>query len=199
MDGMKLGVLPARLARADTVVYLDLPTRAYLAGILRRRLRYRGHPRPDLGVYDRISWQFVRWVWSFRDRQRPMLLQALAHFEGHAYVLSCRSDGRIFLKSVETQTVMGRRAQDSDSDGTLGARPCELDCVGSDRIAPIGYADAPLPAASTARAAPRPGMPLTPPPRRAPAPASHTLAAAVSTPQRPTSVSASANGQDRSR
>ena len=43
-------------------------------------------------------------------------------------------------------------------------------------------ADSPVP--STARAALWPGIPLTPPPRRAPAPHSHTFACSVSTPQR---------------
>ena len=46
IDGMKLGVLGERLARADTVIYLDLPTRECLSGILRRRVRYRGRSRP---------------------------------------------------------------------------------------------------------------------------------------------------------
>jgi adenylate kinase family enzyme len=70
MDGMKLGVLDERLARADTVVYLDLSTAACLSGIIRRRMRYRGQLRPDLGVYDRITWEFLRWVWSFRRRPK---------------------------------------------------------------------------------------------------------------------------------
>ena len=43
-----------------------------------------------------------------------------------------------------------------------------------------------------------PPMPLTPPPRRAPAPHSSTRGCAVSTPQRPASPGSSANGQDRS-
>ena len=42
MDGMKLGVLPDRLAYADTVIYLDVSTWACLSGIVRRRLRFRG-------------------------------------------------------------------------------------------------------------------------------------------------------------
>ena len=54
-------------------------------------------------------------------------------------------------------------------------------------------------AASTARAALWPGIPLTPPPRRAPAPHSHTFACSVSTPHVPTSSSDSANGHARSR
>ena len=44
-----------------------------------------------------------------------------------------------------------------------------------------------------------PGIPLTPPPRRAPAPQTRTLAIAVSTPHVPTSDSSSANGHVRSR
>ena len=54
-------------------------------------------------------------------------------------------------------------------------------------------------ARSTAIAALRPGTPLTPPPRRAPAPQMSTRGSSVSTPQVPTSASVSANGQVRSR
>lgn len=100
MDGMKLGVLDERLARADTVIYLDLTTTACLSGILRRRMRYRGHLRPDLGVYDRITWEFVRWVWSFRRRQRPVLLASLARFDGHTILLRRRRDIRRFLDTI---------------------------------------------------------------------------------------------------
>jgi adenylate kinase family enzyme len=100
MDGMKLGVLDERLSRADTVIYLDLSTAACLGGIARRRLHYKGALRADLGVYDRISWGFVRWVWSFRRRQRPALLAKLAAFEGQAFVLCHRRHVRRFLDSV---------------------------------------------------------------------------------------------------
>src|SRR5579875_3123502 len=92
MDGMKLGVLGERLARADTVVFLDLPTRQCLSGILRRRLRYRGRLRPDLGVYDRIEWGFLRWVWLFRRHQRAKLLEMLAAFPGDKIVLGRRRE-----------------------------------------------------------------------------------------------------------
>jgi len=77
IDGMKLGVLAGRLQRADAVVYLDLSTLSCLLGVARRRVRYRGQLRPDLGVYDRISWEFVRWIYSFRTRQRPRILDLL--------------------------------------------------------------------------------------------------------------------------
>jgi adenylate kinase family enzyme len=100
IDGMKLGVLAERLGRADTVIYLDLPTHECLSGILRRRLRYRGRPRPDLGVYDRISWEFLRWVWSFRRRHRPGLLETLGGFDGERIVLERRREVRVFLSTI---------------------------------------------------------------------------------------------------
>jgi adenylate kinase family enzyme len=104
MDGMKLGVLDERLERADTIICLDLPIRACLSGIARRRLRYRGQPRPELGVYDRITWEFLRWVWSFRRRQRPVMLAKLQAFEGQTFLLRRRRDVRRFLDTVPGQT-----------------------------------------------------------------------------------------------
>jgi len=82
IDGMKFGVLDERLALADTVIYLDLPTSACLSGIARRRLRYRGQMRPDLGIYDRITGRQLRWVWFFRRRHRPVVLDKVAQFRG---------------------------------------------------------------------------------------------------------------------
>lgn len=99
-DGMKLGVFVERLQRADTVVYLDLPTRACLSGIVRRRIRYHGQVRPDLGVYDRINWEFVRWICSFRRRQRPRILTLLRTFDGGVVVLQSRRDVRRFLATI---------------------------------------------------------------------------------------------------
>lgn len=104
IDGMKFGVLDQRLARADTVIYLDLPTGACLSGIARRRIRYRGVPRPDLGVYDRITWAQLKWVWWFRRRHRPLALAKLAHFDGHRAVLEHRRDIGRFLDTVAPPT-----------------------------------------------------------------------------------------------
>lgn len=75
IDGMKLGVLQARLAAADTVVFLDLSAWRCSWGVVKRRLRFRGQLRPDLGVYDRITPEFIRWIWSFRRTSRPRVLQ----------------------------------------------------------------------------------------------------------------------------
>jgi adenylate kinase family enzyme len=46
IDGMKPGVLAARLSRADTAVFLDFPRRACYRGLVERRLALRGRGRP---------------------------------------------------------------------------------------------------------------------------------------------------------
>jgi adenylate kinase family enzyme len=103
IEGMKFGVLDERLARADTVIYLDTPTAACLTGIIRRCLRHHGQDRPELGVYVRINYAFLRWVWTFRRRQRPMLLSKLANFEGEAVILHRRRDVRRYLERIDAE------------------------------------------------------------------------------------------------
>ena len=100
IDGMKLGVLPARLEAADTVVFLDLPAWRCLWGVLKRRLRYRGQMRPDIGVYDRINAKFVRWICSFRRTVRPRILELLRECPCHVVVLHSHREVRAFLRSL---------------------------------------------------------------------------------------------------
>jgi adenylate kinase family enzyme len=100
---MKFGVLDERLARADTVIYLDTPTAVCLAGIIRRCLRHHGQDRPELGVYVRINYAFLSWVWTFRRRQRPMLLSKLANFEGQSVILHRRRDVRRYLERIDAE------------------------------------------------------------------------------------------------
>ena len=79
MDGNYGGTMDLRLARCDTVIFLDLPRRAALAVILRRWLRHRGQTRPDMtpGCPERMRWEFVRWVWEYQHTRRPEVLRRL--------------------------------------------------------------------------------------------------------------------------
>lgn len=100
IDGMKLGVLEARLAAADTAVFLDLPAWRCLSGVLMRRIRYRGQFRPDIGVYDRISVEFIRWILSFRRAARPRIVELLRAAPCQVVVLRSRTEARAFLRSI---------------------------------------------------------------------------------------------------
>jgi adenylate kinase family enzyme len=80
IDGNYGGTLAERLARADTVVYLDFPIRLCVARLLRRLWTYRGRSRPDMpeGCPERFDLEFliylIRWNSGPRQRTEAVLL-----------------------------------------------------------------------------------------------------------------------------
>jgi len=104
IDAMRFGTLDLRVERADTVVFLDLHPLRCLAGIARRRLRYRGGVHADVGVADFVNWEFIRWVVAFRRRDRPRILDVLArHPARRVVVLRSHADADAFVASVARQ------------------------------------------------------------------------------------------------
>jgi adenylate kinase family enzyme len=86
IDGNYAGTLPIRLKRADTVIFLDLPALTCLRGIAQRRWRYRGGQHDNTGVYDRITWGFVKYVWCYRKDMAPRVRALIAEHAAHADV-----------------------------------------------------------------------------------------------------------------
>lgn len=83
---------------------LDLPRWMCLWGVARRRLEFRGRSDPDRGVYDSISWPFLRWVWSFRRRHRPRIVALLDGCSCDVVVLGRRRHVRRFLTALTQAT-----------------------------------------------------------------------------------------------
>lgn len=102
IDAMKPTLLPHRLAAAETAVFLDLPRRSCLLGLLQRRLRYRGRIDVEAGVVDRLNVPFLRWVWGFRRTTRPQVLKMLAEAADTTDVvtLTSRRAVRAFLAGL---------------------------------------------------------------------------------------------------
>ncbi len=104
IDGNYGSTLAARLPRADTIIYLDLPTLTCLRGAIERYLRYRNGTRPDMtpGNRERLSLEFLLYILTFRSRKRPGILQKLASLnaEQRRIVLNRRKQVRAFIESL---------------------------------------------------------------------------------------------------
>lgn len=90
IDGNYAATLPIRLEAADTVIFLDFPAWACLWGVARRRLRHGGGQHDAVGVYDRITWNFVRYIAGYRRRMAPRVRQLIAAHAGNADVAALR-------------------------------------------------------------------------------------------------------------
>lgn len=105
MDGNYGGTLARRLAACDTVVFLDLPRRVCMWRIWRRRFAFAGRTRPDLpeGCRERVTWEFIRWVWAYRANVRPRILRQLDAVDGDKRVIILRDEAALerFVATLE--------------------------------------------------------------------------------------------------
>lgn len=104
LDGNYGGTMDVRLARCDTVVFLDLPRVQCVWRILRRWWRYRGRTRPDLapGCPEQMSWEFISWVWTYPARRRPGVLRRLSELSSGQRAVILRSSAAVaeFLRDL---------------------------------------------------------------------------------------------------
>jgi adenylate kinase family enzyme len=102
MDGNYGGTLAVRLPRADTVVWLDLPTHVCLWRIARRALRHRGEVRPDMapGCPERLRPEFVLHVLRFRFNSRRRIVERLDGYGGTLVCLRKPRDVKGFVAGL---------------------------------------------------------------------------------------------------
>lgn len=102
IDGNYASTMPTRLATADTVIFLDLPARTCLWGILQRRRHHRGHDALSRHLRGRLSWGFVKYILGYRRTMRPKVQGLIAeHATGTAHTLRSRRQVRRFLASLD--------------------------------------------------------------------------------------------------
>lgn len=102
IEGNYAGTLPIRLRAADVVIFLDIPPAVCLWGIAQRRLRYGGGQNDSTGVYDRVTWNFIRYVWGYRKSMAPRVRALISEHTAHATVhtVTSRRQARSLLDQL---------------------------------------------------------------------------------------------------
>ncbi|WP_164821436.1 DNA topology modulation protein [Paenibacillus koleovorans] len=106
LDGNYTSTFEQRLKRADTVIMFDFPRWLCLYRVLKRVYLYRKQVRSDMaqGCPERLDWAFLKWVWSFRKRSRPLLLDKLENARSTHRVILFRKPQEVeaFLRDIES-------------------------------------------------------------------------------------------------
>ena len=95
IEGNYGGTVDIRLARADTILFLECGRFTSLWRIGQRWFKYRGGTRPDMapGCPEKLDGEFIRWIWKFPGKDRPWILakiqqhsrgKTVAHLRGTA-------------------------------------------------------------------------------------------------------------------
>lgn len=103
IDGNYSRTMDARLAKCDTIIYLDYSRWACLWGMFQRVVLNRGKVRPDMaeGCPERFDWDIVKFIWNFNKNNRVLNATRIAKSKhAKAIVLKSRKEKRAFLESL---------------------------------------------------------------------------------------------------
>ena len=102
IDGNYGGSMDFRLARADTAILLDYPTWLCLWRVLKRVVRLHGTVRPDAapGCPERIDWEFLAYIASFRRTRAAAIERRLASFAGKVVRFRRPREAQAFLDAL---------------------------------------------------------------------------------------------------
>lgn len=106
IDGNYSGTLDIRVEACDTVIFLDIARLTCIRRVLKRAMLYRNGGRPDMaeGCRERLTLEFIRWIWNYPKRTRPKVLELLKASSQSKHVIRLRKQADIddFLVDVET-------------------------------------------------------------------------------------------------
>mgnify|MGYP003651732563 CR=1 FL=1 len=102
MDGNYGRTLSARLAYADTVIFLDMPRMLCLWRVIFRTARSYGRVREDMpeGCPERFDWEFLKYILNFNAVHRPRLEDSLDGFVGRVVILKSRKEVASYLAVI---------------------------------------------------------------------------------------------------
>ncbi|MBR1540386.1 MAG: topology modulation protein [Clostridia bacterium] len=82
IDGTYTSTLEDRVKLAELVIYLDYSSFSQVKGVLKRYLKHPGEDRPEMpGCPEKMSWEFLKWVWNWRKNKREKVLKAISQVD----------------------------------------------------------------------------------------------------------------------
>ena len=103
IDGNYNRTLQTRLARCDTIIYLDYSRFTCLRGVLKRIITTYGQVRSDMGegCPERFDLEFMRWVWNFNKNHRKRYNEILKEQrEKQIFIFHNRRECKAFVERV---------------------------------------------------------------------------------------------------
>ncbi len=93
IDGNYGSSMELRFARADTIIFLYLPTLTCLSRVIGRTFRHYGKTRPGMSANcpERVSFEFWHYVLMYNRTRAPKILERLKGFAGEKEIFVLRS------------------------------------------------------------------------------------------------------------
>jgi len=91
IDGNYGGTMELRLAAADTIIFMDLPRVTCLLGALKRRIQQRSRPDKVVENRERLTLEYLLWIWNYRSTRMPGILKRLEDLRDEKTIIILRS------------------------------------------------------------------------------------------------------------
>lgn len=104
IDGMWKSHLEERMDRASLVIFLDYKRNVSFFRAVKRRIKYRGKQRDDIadGCLEKLDNYFLNYIWTFRRKVRPIILQEFAKRPNLRVVTLCTpKQAELFLQQLQ--------------------------------------------------------------------------------------------------
>ncbi|MFK8102306.1 MAG: AAA family ATPase [Saprospiraceae bacterium] len=109
MDGNYGRTMDLRIARADTIIFLNYATMTSLYRVCRRTWKYWKTTRPEMTEHcpERFDFNFLQYVALFNRTRRPQLLQKLNNLTTNQQVFILTNDKAVkaFLQQVSKKII----------------------------------------------------------------------------------------------
>lgn len=89
IDGNYIRTFDMRAERADTIIFINMPTYVCFYRVIKRRVMYKDKSRPDMaeGCPESIDFEFFKWVLTYNKKIRPRILEKLKKYNDKTVII----------------------------------------------------------------------------------------------------------------